>query len=94
MHNSDLPSSINSNISSNSIPVTETIENIITNNEPIKENKKRKIICLNCDSIDILILCLNILIILLYLGSLIPCSGLGNRRCTWILDNSFFNFIL
>ena len=52
MHNSDLPSSINSNISSNSIPVTETIENIITNNEPIKENKKRKIICLNCDSID------------------------------------------
>ena len=93
MHNSDLPSSINSNISSNSIPVTETIENIITNNEPIKENKKRKIICLNCDSIDILILCLNILIILLYLGSLIPCSGLGNRRCTWILDNSFFNFI-
>ena len=93
MHNSELPSSINSNISSNSIPVTETIQNITYNDEQIKESQKRKVICLNCDSVDILILCVNIIIILLYLGSLIPCSGLGSFRCTWILDKSFFNCI-
>ena len=76
----------------------------ITFNEtsPIEEKKQkdkkkrvnRKIVCLYCDSVDILILTVNIIIMILYMGSLLPCGSFkGTYKCVWFFNKGFFGLI-
>ena len=59
-----------------------------------ENKKKKKIVCSYCDSMDILILSVNIIIMLLYIGSLIPCGAFkGAYKCVWFFNKDFFSLI-
>ena len=90
---------IKSSISSDSLHINETSQININKSKDTKiifpkNQKKKKIVCSYCDSMDILILSVNIIIMLLYIGSLIPCGAFkGAYKCVWFFNKSFFSLI-